>query len=375
MRLARAWRDAGHCLHLVLGRDEGLPTALADGLAFDVLQEDGPVTTAAFETLWMIAKLPGRIRATRPDLIFCPGNSYAIVGVALKLILGAECPPIVLKVSNDLERNDMGRPARFFYRLWCRLQGRMIDRFVVLAEPMRAEVLRMMQVGRERVTVIENPVVTRADMGKLREARQAAYRPHRGRRFLAIGRLVPQKNFPLLVRAFARIAGPDDRLAILGEGSERAELEKLAGILGLGRQVLLPGHIEATDDWFAGADAFVLSSDYEGLPAVVVEALAAGVPVISTACSVSMPALLEGGALGLLTPAGDEIRLAEAMAAPQRPDPERAAAKADRFTVERAAPLYIRLFEELLADRAGSWGVSTPAASQHDRLWSSRVSR
>jgi glycosyltransferase involved in cell wall biosynthesis len=375
MRLARAWRDSGHTLHLVLGRDEGVRPALADGLDFDILQRDGPLTTAAFETAWMIAKLPARIRAARPDLIFCPGNSYAVVGAALKLALGRECPPIVLKVSNDLERGDMSGPARLLYRRWCRVQGRLLDGFVALAEPMRREIRAAMGVGRGRVAVINNPVLSRSDISALREARRAADRRHSGRRFLAIGRLVPQKNFPLLVRAFARIARPGDRLAILGEGSERGRIEELVHGLALGGRVLLPGHVEETAEWLAGADAFVLSSDYEGLPAVVLEAFAAGLPVIATRCSASMPVLVEKEGLGRLVPPGDEAALAGAMAAPLPAAAERAAAMADRFTVEQAAPAYLALFEDLLAARAANWGVPAAAASHSNRLWSSRVSR
>jgi glycosyltransferase involved in cell wall biosynthesis len=361
LRLARAWRDAGIRLHLVLGRDERPRPDLAEGLEFDVLQQ-GIITTAAFETLWMLAKLPGRIRSSRPDLIFCPGNSYAVVGALLKLLLGRSCPPIVLKVSNDLRRADLGPAARFWYRIWCRLQGRLIDRFVALSAPMRDEIKAMMGVPGDRVTVIANPALTRAEADALAGAR--GLQENEGNRFLAIGRLVPQKNFPLLIRAFDQIAGPKDRLAILGEGPDRETLENLVAQLGMSDRVFLPGHIEETGGWLATSDVFVLSSDYEGLPAVVVEAMAAGVPVVATDCSASMPELLDEGRLGRLVQPGDQQRLAEAMLAPIFACRQASRAMVDRFTVERAAPDYIALFETCaLRDRV-NWGGGAFTASK-----------
>lgn len=353
MRLARAWRESGHSVHLVLGRDEGRRPALADGLDFDVLQGPGMISTALFETAWMIANLPGRVRAFRPDLIFCPGNSYAIVGAALKLMLAGDCPPVVLKISNDLARGDMNPVARAGYRRWCTLQGRMLDGFVALAEPMRHEIRALMGVGDERIAVINNPVLSRADIAALGHARSQEAAPHEGRRFLAVGRLVPQKNFPLLLRAFARIARPHDRLAILGEGPERRRLERLARRLGVDAQLLLPGHVEETVPWLAAADMFVLSSAYEGLPAVVLEALAAGLPVIATRCGVSIPTLVENGRSGRLVPPGDEAALAAAMTSPLSFDRDLAQAAAGRFAVEQAAPAYLGLFGSLIARQAG----------------------
>ena len=196
-----------------------------------------------------------------------------------------------------------------------------------------------------------SPYAKVADIASLARDGSRPDEAREGRRFLAIGRLAPQKNFPLLVRAFARIAGPGDRLAILGEGPERARLERLADRLGVAGGLLLPGHVEDTRPWLAGADTFVLSSDYEGLPAVVLEAFAAGLPVVATRCAASLPVLIDEGRTGRLVPVGDAAALAAAMAPPMAFDRARARATVDRFTVERAAPAYLDLFRELVARR------------------------
>lgn len=363
LRLAAAWAPAGCHPHIVLGRTDGAAREGAPPLAYDVL-ETGAVSTAAFETLWMLARLPGRIRASGPDLIFCAGNSYAVVGALMKLVLGRRCPPIVLKVSNDLARADMHPLVRPFYRQWLRLQGRLIDHFVGLAEPMRAEIASAMRVDPERIAIIDNPVLSCAELEKLAVERDRIERTGPGRRFLAVGRLVPQKRFDLLLRAFARIARPEDRLAILGEGPERAMLERLVRALGIEDRVELPGHVQPIESWLVASDCFVLSSDYEGVPAVLVEALAAAVPIIATDCGASIRSLLDDGRLGAVVPIRDTEALAAAMNCPPAVQPDQSRARAERFTVERGATDYLGLFRAIMiAAPQPMCGSEEPAAS------------
>jgi glycosyltransferase involved in cell wall biosynthesis len=282
----------------------------------------------------------------------------------MKLVLGRRCPPIVLKVSNDLARADMHPLVRPFYRQWLRLQGRLIDHFVGLAEPMRAEIASAMRVDPDRIAIIDNPVLSRAELAQLAAQRDAVERTGRGRRFLAVGRLVPQKRFDLLLRAFATIAQPEDRLAILGEGPERAKLERLARAFGIEDRVELPGHVQPIESWLVASDCFVLSSDYEGVPAVLVEALAAAVPIVATDCGASIRALLDDGRLGAVVPVRDAEALAAAMDCPPLIQPQQARARAERFTVERGATDYLGLFRAIAAAAPQPMcGSQEPAAS------------
>jgi glycosyltransferase involved in cell wall biosynthesis len=363
LRLAAAWAPAGCHPHIVLGRNDGVGRAGAPPLAYDVL-EAGAVSTAAFETLWMIARLPGRIREARPDVLFCAGNSYAVVGAVMKLLLGRRCPPIVLKVSNDLSRADLHPLVRPLYRQWLRLQGRLIDRFVGLAEPMRAEIADAMRVDPDRIAIINNPVLSFSEVKQLAQQRDRVERRGQARRFVAVGRLVPQKRFDLLLRAFARIARPQDRLAILGEGPERPALEALARSLGICDRLDLPGHVQPIEPWLIASDCFVLSSDYEGVPAVLVEALAAAVPIVATECSTSIRSLLEDGRLGAIVPVRDDAALGQAMDSAPPAHPAAARARAERFTVERGAADYLALFRAVaLAAPQPMCGSPEPATS------------
>lgn len=349
LRLHQAWTLAGIDSRLVMGREDGVQRREWPGLAYRSLASRW-LDPARFETLWLIARLPGAIRRERPDVLFCAGNTYAVVAVAMKLLLGRACPPIVAKVSNDLSRADRKPVERWLYRLWLRVQGRVIDRFVGMAAPMAAEIGDAMRVGADRVAIVDDPAVSVAEIadGATRPACAGG-----GVRFVAVGRLVPQKNFALLLEAFAAAARSRDRLVIYGDGPQRVSLTDRAAELGLGRRVALPGHVAPIAAQFRAGDVLVLSSDYEGVPAVVVEALAAGLAVVATDCSVSMASLLGHGTLGSLVPVGDAAALGKEMraAAQIRPDRSAARAQANRYTVEAAAPAYVAVFAEVVSAR------------------------
>ncbi|UZW54537.1 glycosyltransferase family 4 protein [Sphingobium sp. JS3065] len=156
--------------------------------------------------------------------------------------------------------------------------------------------------------VIPNPVPP-AVMGA--EARPG------GRTIGAVGRLVPQKGFDLLLDAFARVAGriPDWTLTIWGEGPERGALERQCAHLGLTERVSLPGVTEKPGEWVPQSDLFVLSSRFEGWGIVVGEAMGAGLPVISFDCQWGPAEMIEHGKSGLLVPVGEVAALGEAIAA------------------------------------------------------------
>jgi glycosyltransferase involved in cell wall biosynthesis len=168
---------------------------------------------------------------------------------------------------------------------------------------------------------------------------------------LGAGRLTDQKDFPTLVRAFARLrASRPARLIILGNAgrpvltAERMEaLTSLAKSLGVEADLDLPGYVENPVAWMAKASLFVLSSAWEGFGNVLVEAMACGCPVVSTNSPSGPAEILDGGRYGRLVPVGDDEALAEAMAATldAPPSPALLRGRAGEFTVERAADAYL----------------------------------
>ncbi len=141
-----------------------------------------------------------------------------------------------------------------------------------------SEMAGRFRVAPERVRLLPNPV----DTERLRAAAHAPRRaPGPGRRFVAAGRLTHQKGFDRLIDLFAD-TGPEDRLVVFGEGPDRDALERRARWRGVEKRVLLAGFECEPWPWYAGADALLLPSRWEGLPNVALEALACGTRVIAT---------------------------------------------------------------------------------------------
>jgi glycosyltransferase involved in cell wall biosynthesis len=130
---------------------------------------------------------------------------------------------------------------------------------------------------------------------------------------VAAGRLVPQKDYPTLVRAFVSVhaTDPEARLLILGDGPERQNIESLARALKLKAVVDLPGRVDNPYPYLGAAACFVQASRYEGFGMAIVEALAAGAPVAATDCPYGPREVLDNGRLGLLSPVGDDVALAD----------------------------------------------------------------
>lgn len=346
LRMVRQWRRTGVDAPLFLGREDGaLRTELAQDLDYEVARQPR-VSTASWETLWMILQLPGVIRRLRPDVLFVAGSTYTIVAVMMRLLLGRDCPPIVTKISNDLARRDLPPVARAGWRLWLWLQARLIHRWVLMDESMAPEMPRAMAA---RSVVVHDPALDRRSdpAPRLREAVA-------GRRFVAVGRLVHQKDFSLMLRGFAAGARADDTLTIYGDGPERAELATLSERLGLTSRVTFAGHVPDAASRLGDYDVLLMSSRYEGIPAVLLEALDAGLAVISTDCGAGVRSLLGHGRFGRVVARSDAAFAAAVAEAVPTPAP---AAELDahlaRFTVDRAATGYFAAFVEAAhGDRA-----------------------
>ncbi|WP_295621871.1 glycosyltransferase [Chamaesiphon sp. GL140_3_metabinner_50] len=165
--------------------------------------------------------------------------------------------------------------------------------------------------------------------------------------FLAVGRLSQQKDFANLIRAFAIVRQQKSaRLLILGEGETRSELEAEIAALGIGADVSLPGFVQNPYAYMSGATTFVLSSQWEGLPTVLIEAMACGCAVVSTDCPSGPDEILASGKYGRLVPIEDSQALADAMLQTLETSPDRSDSldRGRYFSAERAVDAYLQLF-------------------------------
>jgi glycosyltransferase involved in cell wall biosynthesis len=196
-----------------------------------------------------------------------------------------------------------------------------------------------------KVKVVPSPIVN--DRLFLM-AGEPCFHPWLGERetpvILGVGELCERKDFATMLRAFALVSKSRlARLIILGEGRKRAELEALAGDLGIADRVSFPGFQSNPYAFMARASLFALSSRCEGAPVVLMEALACGVPVVSTDCPSGPREILQGGKLGKLVPVGSVEMLAGAMLDTLRspPDPQFLRQGAQPFLASTSADSYL----------------------------------
>lgn len=222
--------------------------------------------------------------------------------------------------------------------------SRMTAATIAVSDDLRRYLIARFRARPDRVVTIHNAVhLPTADA--VPSAAELAARPDI---VLAVGRMVPEKDYPTLLAAMARLKRPA-RLVVLGDGPERPALEAQIAALGLGDRVELRGYV--TEPWPAYREAkmLALSSRTEAFGNVLVEALGHGLPVVATRCG-GPDEVLADGAHGRLVPVGDVDALAAAIDATlaEPSDPARWRARADEFSVGNA----LDRFEKLIADVA-----------------------
>lgn len=334
LRLVRGWADLGRRVTLVIGDAAGpLARDVPDGVDTRLLG------TGSMLGMGALAALTGEVD---PDVLFCPGNHYSALAAWTRLRLGRRCPPIVAKISNALVRRDHSPPLAAAYRAWLRCHPSFVDRLVAMSPAMAQEARKAMGARADMLSVIPNPPVRSmpgATMPVL---------PH-GRFLLGVGRLAPQKRWDRLIDAFAGTEARDVSLMILGEGAERPALEAQVASLGLTGRVLLPGHAADPAPVIARAAALALVSDFEGVPGVLRESLAAGTPVVTTDSSVAVREIVTSRRLGSIVGPGDTAALVAALdhwLAPGRIRPHPVPQPG-----EDAAAAYLDLFDEVVLER------------------------
>jgi glycosyltransferase involved in cell wall biosynthesis len=198
----------------------------------------------------------------------------------------------------------------------------------------------------ERIQSIYNPVIDSELLEKAKAPLEHPwFFPQEPPVILGVGKLEAQKDFPTLIRAFAWVRKVREaRLAILGWGPDRPQLQALIQELGLEADAALFGYVDNPYPYMARAGVFVLSSAWEGLPTVLIEAMAVGTPVVSTNCPSGPTEILDNGKYGWLTPVGDSTALAKAiLAAIDSKEKKVESSWLEQFSLETATQQYLDL--------------------------------
>jgi len=201
------------------------------------------------------------------------------------------------------------------------------------------------------VHTIYNPIVDDRLFAQAQEVNSESWlEPNSPPVYVSIGRLTEQKDFSTLLKSFALVKERlDVRLIILGEGELRSDLMTLIQELGITESVSLPGFVKNPYPYLKAASAFVLSSLWEGLPTVLVEAMACGCPVIATDCPSGPLEILERGKYGTLVPVSNVRELSQAMlkVLDSPPSAELLIERSQDFAVERSVTEYLKLIEKV----------------------------
>ncbi len=286
------------------------------------------------------------LRRERPQALMPTSHSACITGI-LAWQLARVPTRCVARIDSQpsrapelrgtrTQKRRLRRANRFFPRA---------DALIAISGGVGEDLVRQLGIEADRITVVHNPIMK----SEIRERASAPldhpwFAPGRPPVVLGVGRLVAQKDFATLLRAFARVrASREARLLILGEGRERRALESLSRELGVARDVSLPGFDPNPFPYMKRASVFVMSSAWEGFGHVLLEALACGCPVVSTNCPSGPSEILEAGALGPLVPVGDDDALALAVqdVLDDPPDPARLEKRIDAFSIDRIADRYL----------------------------------
>jgi glycosyltransferase involved in cell wall biosynthesis len=298
----------------------------------------------------VFSAVPGLVRylrSRRPDVWVAAANHTHFAALAAHRLAHVQSSALVLRVSNALVDGRDDRRQRRLQR--ARMFYPRADALITVAPGLRDELVREIPDLAARTSVVVNPVID-AGIHERAAAKLCLDWDLRGAALVVgIGRLVPQKDFATLLRAFAAIEIERDvRLLLLGEGPERARLERLASELGVRDRVLMPGFVENPFPALKRADVVVSASRWEGLPGVLVEALALGRPVVATDITGARAVLGERSPHPLV-PIGDARAMAAAIRAQLLAPaaPEIGLRRVGAFTVEAGSQALLAVLERV----------------------------
>jgi len=336
--LANGFAERGLIVDLVLAKAEGPYLSEVD-------KRVRVVDLRSSRVVLCVPKLYRYLRKERPHAMLSAMTHANVVlllarklaGVSTKVVVSERNTITAASIASEHSRATLIRfLAKFFYRE--------SHKVVAVSSGAADSLVAGIGVPRKHVYVIYNPVVNDKLLYQSRLPVDHPWlAPGEPPVIMGAGRLSTAKDFSTLIRAFEILRlKRSARLVILGEGELRPMLEEQIKSTGLMEYVSLPGFVNNPFAWMKKASLFVLSSAWEGLPGALIQAMACGVPVVSTDCFSGPAEILENGRWGRLVPVGDAPAMAAAMDAAlndkMKPD---TALRAAYFGVQQAIDKYL----------------------------------
>lgn len=345
INLANEFVARGHAVDMILLRADGELLPQLDPRV-------GVVDLAANQMRAAFRPLIRYLRLTRPAALLACMWPLTTVALAAHFVSRVSTRVVVAEHTTwSADRWYLKLMNRLVLSTTMRVSYPLAAGVVAVSEGAAEDLAQVGHLRRERVTPIYNPIVGGAEPTAAQEEPAVGWAIGPHRKILAVGRLKVIKDYPTLLRAFALLLGSSDaRLLILGDGDERGALERMVVELGISQFVYMPGFSSNPAAFYRTADLLVLSSTGEGFGNVIVEALEAGTPVVSTDCPSGPREILGDGRYGTLVPVGEPEALASAMhaALSRTHDGALLKSRAAEFSVTKAADAYLDL---LLPDR------------------------
>jgi glycosyltransferase involved in cell wall biosynthesis len=337
--LANSFADRGYEVDLVLAKAEGpYLKEVADA-----------VRVVDLKSMRVLTSLPGLVRylrRLRPLALLSALGQANVVAIVAKFLARIPTRLVVSEHANfsmSMKHKKLLRTGLVGWLM--RLTYRRADGVIAVSGGVADDLAAGIALPRSSIDVVYNPVET-LSLHELanEEVNDPWFQAGEPPVVLGVGRLESAKGFADLIRAFGRLRNTHHaRLMVLGEGSLRLELEGLVRRLGLENEVRLPGFVDNPFSFMRRASVFALSSGWEGFGNALIEAMACGTPVVSTACA-GPDEILDSGKWGRLVPVGDVDALAAAMAAAldenEHPD---VASRAGEFSIDRAVEGYLEV--------------------------------
>jgi glycosyltransferase involved in cell wall biosynthesis len=361
VNLANEFSKRGFNVDLVLAQKEGQYLS-------DVSEKVNVVDLKSKRVLFSLLPLIKYLKKEKPKVVISSMEHCNIIAI-LASKLSFSKTKTVARVANTLSLSLKGTK---WHKRWIRKYGAMFfyrfaDKIVLNSKGSADDLVKTLKIDLKRINIINNPLAINDIKEKAKERNSHKWIKEKKLPIvLAVGRLNKQKDFPTLIKAFSELKR-EAKLIILGEGEERISLEKLIKELNLEDSVDMPGFVRNPYAYMSNANVYVLSSKWEGSPNTMIEAMACGVPVVSTDCPSGPSEILDpvksindhgtrDGKYGELVPVGDAKKLAEkidcvlSLSEEERRKIGEKARKSveERFSVEKMVDKYEKLYKSII---------------------------